>query len=196
MNNIQTYVIEKFNVEDLNINVPKFYKVIKNETKLAYLLLSYMYYTKYSKKLNMNSIVKDENNKPIFINKDLYFNISHSKDYVACSLAPFNIGIDIEQDRNIKNNIIERIKHINDKNISLIEIWNIKEAYSKYLGIGLKLNFANNSINYIKQNTNIENVTKIINNNKLYFTLCYDKKFKINSNFLVLNKEVLLHFIS
>ena len=191
MNDIETFIIKKYDASSTYFNIPKSYGSFRNETKIAYLLLNALHYKNFKKFINMDTIVRDENGKPIFSDKDLYFNISHSKDYIACSLAPVNIGIDIEQDRVIKANIIEKIKHHNDENISLIELWNIKEAYSKYLGIGLKLDFSKISIEDIKEKSNTKNDIYNIDNEKLYFAMCYDKKQKLNNNLTFITKEKL-----
>ena len=195
MNDIETFVIKKYDASSTYLNIPECYGSFRNETKIAYLLLNALHYKNFKKCINMDTIVRDENGKPIFSDKDLYFNISHSKDYIACSLSPVNIGIDIEQDRDIKNNIIEKIKHHNDENISLIELWNIKEAYSKYLGIGLKLDFSKISIEDIKEKSNTENAIYNIDNDKLYFAMCYDKKQKLNNNIIFITKEKLKAFL-
>ena len=195
MKYIDTYIVEKFDVSNLHINTPKFYTNIKNETKLSYLLLSYMYYKNYDTYLDINKIGKDENKKPIFIDNSLYFNISHSKTYVACSISTGNIGIDIEEDRLIKDNILDKILHKNDKDNRYINIWNIKEAYSKYLGIGLKLKFSEISIDEIKKNVNLVNKIYSIQNNNIYFSLCYNiKESIIKNNINFINKERLIKF--
>lgn len=195
MKYIDTYIIKKFDVSSFNVNVPKIYTNVKEETKLSYLLLNYIYYKNYKKFLDVWGISKDKNGKPIFLENDLYFNISHSNTYVTCSLATTNIGIDIEEDRLIKYSTEIKIKHIDDKFIDAINIWNIKEAYSKYLGTGLKLDFSKISINEIKKNVNLINNKYSIENKNIYFSLCYDlKEKKLINNINFINKEKLIEF--
>ncbi len=195
MRYIDTYIVKKFNVSSFNINVPKIYTNVKEETKLSYLLLNYIYYKNYKKFLDVSSISKDKNGKPIFLENDLYFNVSHSNTYVTCSLATINIGIDIEEDRLIKYNTGIKIKHVDDKFIDAINVWNIKESYSKYLGIGLKLDFSKISINEIKQNINLINNKYSMENKNIYFSLCYDLKEKnLISNINFIDKEKLIEF--
>lgn len=195
MKYIDTYIVKKFDIHNFNINVPKFYTNIKDETKLSYLLLNYIYYKNYNEFLDVNNIAKDKNGKPVFLKDDLYFNISHSNTYVVCSIATTNIGIDIEEDRQIKYKVENKIRHIDDNGINVINIWNIKEAYSKYLGIGLKLDFSKISINDIKKNVNLINKVYNIEESNVYFSLCYN----INENGLINNinfidKEKLIDF--
>lgn len=195
MKYIDTYIVKKFNISSFNINVPKIYTNVKEETKLSYLLLNYIYYKNYKKFLDVWGISKDKNGKPIFLENDLYFNISHSNTYVTCSLATVNIGIDIEEDRLIKYNTEVKIKHIDDKFIDTINVWNIKEAYSKYLGIGLKLDFSKISINEIKKNVNLISNKYSIENKNIYFSLCYNLKEKnLINNINFMSKEKLIEF--
>lgn len=195
MRYIDTYIIKKFDVSSFNVNVPKIYTNVKEETKLSYLLLNYIYYKNYEKFLDVSIISKDKNGKPIFLKNDLYFNISHSNTYVTCSLATVNIGIDIEEDRLIKYDTEVKIKHIDDKFIDTIKVWNIKEAYSKYLGIGLKLDFSKVSINEIKKNVNLISNKYSIENKNIYFSLCYDLKEKnLINNINFMSKEKLIEF--
>ncbi|WP_250277835.1 4'-phosphopantetheinyl transferase family protein [[Clostridium] colinum] len=194
MKYINTCIVKKFDIGEFNIPLPNFYTTYKEETKISYLLLNYMYYKIYNKFLDVKKIYRDENGKPKFLNEDIYFNISHSKNYVACSLAPVNIGIDIEEDRSIKNKILNKIINIDDKDMKPIQIWNIKEAYSKYLGIGLKLKFCKISIDEIKKNVNLSSSKYNIENSILYFSLCYNKDENLSNSLTFLNKDKLIDF--
>ncbi len=195
MKHTNTYIVKKFDVSKYNINVPKYYNIIKDETKISYLLLSYIYYNKYNKRLDISSIYKDKNGKPIFLDNKLYFNISHSKNYVTCSLSNTNIGVDLEEDRIIKDTLINKIKNKNDIDLDIIQIWNIKEAYSKYLGIGLKLDFSKISINEIKKNINLISNIYNLKNNNLYLSLCYNiKENDIQNNINFIDKNELIKF--
>ena len=194
MNYINTYIIKKFDISNYKIEVPQFYSSPKDETKLAYLLLKYLYFQMYNKILDFNFLCKKKKKKPIFCDNSLYFNISHCKEYIACSLGNINMGIDIEQERIIKDITLKKIKNIKDTNISPIQIWNIKEAYSKYLGIGLKLDFSKISINKIKKDTNLITNVYYINNKNMYFSLCYDKVEKIFDCIKFIDKHILIDF--
>lgn len=194
MNYINTYIIKKFDISNYKIEVPLFYNSPKDETKLAYLLLKYLYFQMYNKILDFNFLCKDNNRKPIFFDNSLYFNISHCREYLACSLGNVNMGIDIEQERIIKNVTLNKIKNIKDININPIQIWNIKEAYSKYLGIGLKLDFSKISIDKIKEETNLISSVYYINNKNIYFSLCYDKIEKNFDYIKFIDKDSLIDF--
>ena len=90
----------------------------------------------------------NEYGKPYIKNYPLFFNISHSNDYVITALADKEIGIDIEK---IRPTSLKTIKHFatakekayilaKDENIEdrLFKIYTLKEAYFKMLGTNLE----------------------------------------------------------
>lgn len=81
---------------------------------------------------------------------NFHFNISHSSDYVLCSVSHCSVGIDIEEIKNIDLNIASRfftnyeINFINQSTAKnrierFYSIWTAKESYSKFLGEGLSI---------------------------------------------------------
>ena len=114
-------------------------------------------------KVNYNSIriYKNKYGKPLIKDLNIYFNISHSKDYVVCVAAENQIGIDIEYIRKINNNVVSQFATFNertyinnnDKNFNqkCFEIFTLKEAYFKCIGTNLN-NIRNVEFN-IKKNT-------------------------------------------
>lgn len=94
--------------------------------------------------------------------KQIFFSISHSGDYVTCVLSDRKVGIDIENifrsvfsaGKEAQRNRIaekcltfgERIYFENseeeEKSELLLKYWTKKESYSKALGIGLGMDFA------------------------------------------------------
>jgi len=86
---------------------------------------------------------KNEYGKPGI--EGIYFNISHSKDMVVMAIAKENeVGIDIEKDAMIKDNLIkyclsdEESTIINEKN-QFLDFFVAKESLSKAYGTGLAL---------------------------------------------------------
>lgn len=156
---IHTYIIKKFDVSYFLLEVPNFYgNNPKNETKLSYLILSYIYFQKFKKILNLKLIVKNEYGKPMFKDSSLFFNISHSKNYICCSLSNINIGVDIEEKRKLNQNSKNRFltkKELLINSIDPLKYWVIKEAYSKYLGLGLKIDFSKISVENIRKNFSV-----------------------------------------
>ena len=87
-------------------------------------------------KYNIAGDVKvDKFGKPYFEDTDIHFNISHSGCYVIAAVSDEDIGIDIQKIKSDKHRIAEDEK-INQQRFC--EIWTIKEAYLKNIGIGLR----------------------------------------------------------
>ena len=113
----------------------------------------------------------NKNGKPYFKNCNLFFNISHSFDYIIATISEKQIGIDIEKVRETRVNTINQFatenekKYILSSNIDvekrMFEIYTLKEAYFKMLGENLN---------------NILNVEFTINDNIVY---CSDKNTKV-----------------
>ncbi len=83
------------------------------------------------------------NGKPVAVNCNANFNISHSGDRVVCAVSDKEIGIDIEKIRPINPKAAERfacpdeLDYIRSNETGLFEIWTLKEAYFKCIGTGL-----------------------------------------------------------
>ena len=77
----------------------------KNETELSYIILKDML-----KKLKQNEdlIELSENGKPYFKNSNLFFNYSHSKNYILVGISSSEIGVDIEENRIISDQVSEK----------------------------------------------------------------------------------------
>lgn len=95
-------------------------------------------------------VLKTEFGKPYLENcSDFKYNISHSGDYVAIAYGKEDVGIDIEQIREMDlkvanrffhNDEIEYITRTNkEQNKRFFEIWTGKEAYLKYTGQGINV---------------------------------------------------------
>ncbi|WP_165851822.1 4'-phosphopantetheinyl transferase family protein [Chryseobacterium pennipullorum] len=92
---------------------------------------------------------KTPNNKPYLKDNPVHFNISHSKDLVACVIAKFPVGIDIEfcdpsinfQDFEFQMTPAEcvQICKSEDKIKSFFTYWTAKEAVIKAHGDGIMI---------------------------------------------------------
>lgn len=91
-------------------------------------------------------IVLGKEGKPMFSEHDnLFFNISHAKDYVVCAVSDSPVGVDIEGGRSMNTNVANRyykeseIKWIESKDSEkhFFRIWTLKEAYGKLTGEGI-----------------------------------------------------------
>ena len=92
----------------------------------------------------------DKHGKPYFVNNKLKFNISHSGRYAILAISDDDIGIDIQAIKADKHRIAEKnfskkeCEYINQagddkqKQQRFCEIWTLKEAYLKNIGLGLR----------------------------------------------------------
>lgn len=92
----------------------------------------------------------DKFGKPYFDESNVYFNISHSGNYVVAAVSNHRIGVDVQRIQQDKHRIAEKnfltseceyINEIEDDAViqqRFCEIWTIKEAYLKNIGIGLR----------------------------------------------------------
>lgn len=81
------------------------------------------------------------NKKPyILFYENIYFNISHSGDWVVCAVSDVDVGIDIQKITDIDYaKISSRFFPNNDikTKLSFFSLWTKKESYLKMLGKGI-----------------------------------------------------------
>lgn len=91
-------------------------------------------------------IAYNSQGKPYFLTKcEIFFNLSHSANYVVCAIGNRAVGIDIEGGRKGRQNLAKRFfdasetEWINecDSDERFIRIWTLKEAYGKATGQGV-----------------------------------------------------------
>lgn len=100
--------------------------------------------------INLSEIYTATNGKPYFKDSNIFFNYSHSKNYIACAISSYEVGVDIEETTRKISDYISK-KYLNDENDNLkkIETWVKKESYSKLKGLGLQIKFQNIRLNEI-----------------------------------------------
>ncbi len=103
-------------------------------------------------------IGRDKFNKPYFLDLPIYFNISHSGDYVVCAISSRPIGIDIEVISNIDIHIAQKFfskdewKYLlnldpQNRKAAFFELWTVKESYIKFMGKGMYMPLNSFSVN-------------------------------------------------
>ncbi|RHC81533.1 4'-phosphopantetheinyl transferase family protein [Parabacteroides merdae] len=121
-------------------------------------------------------------NKPFLNNKNIYFNITHAENMVACAIAKYPIGIDVEflnlridytEFRSqMTSNELKKIHASEDKIGSFFEYWTEKEAVIKAYGKGLLVPLKSFEVN---------NKQCFIDNEKYYLkSIFLNKKYKCN----------------
>ncbi|WP_339905905.1 4'-phosphopantetheinyl transferase superfamily protein [uncultured Cyclobacterium sp.] len=86
----------------------------------------------------------------------LFYNKSHSGDWVALAISTIDLGIDIEMiTSNSNEDLVQMVYNEKDFNNfgatdDFFTVWSLKEAYSKLLGLGLNLNL--NQLHIIPEN--------------------------------------------
>lgn len=93
-------------------------------------------------------ILKEARGKPYFENSPWHFSISHTPCHAFCVLSREPVGIDAEElDRKIDLRLAEKILSpgekarfdaAEDKRLTLLKLWVLKEAAAKHSGEGLR----------------------------------------------------------
>ena len=115
--------------------------------------------------------------------KNIYFNMSHSRKFVACAISDKEVGIDIEYndptiDLNIARNYFynqeyESIMNAKNPSDEFFRYWVLKESYMKYTGLGFNLDLDNFEI-ILKDKITLKN-----DKNNIKFNLFDLKEYKL-----------------
>ena len=95
-------------------------------------------------------ILKSAEGKPYIKDFPIHFNISHAGDFVVCVFNEQEVGIDIEQIKDVDLGIAKRFfcqreyedlfaQKITDQLDYFYSLWTLKESYMKYLGTGMSI---------------------------------------------------------
>ena len=122
--------------------------------------------------------VYNEFGKPSFSNLPIHFSLSHCKDAIACAVSNHNIGIDVESivpyNPDVARRVctaaeLEMLEQSENKDTDFIKLWTIKEAISKYEGMGVSLPFSEIATDRYSLNTYYAE-------NKVIVTVCHGIK--------------------
>lgn len=134
----------------------------RNNCIATYLLLKYGLYENFG--INkFPDVVYNKYGKPEFRNiENIFFNLSHSAGAVCCGISHKNIGVDIQESimdyEGILNIAMSRqeirnIKEAENPHQLAARYWSLKEAYTKYLGIGLTENIKYYDFSFFKDDS-------------------------------------------
>lgn len=113
-------------------------------------------------KIDDTEIITDENGKPNFINSDLHFSLTHSKNCVVACFDQYNCGIDIEFIKKRDFEKLSRHYNINFLNADdFYKFWTFKEAS-------------------FKQGTEVKDYYTTVFKNDYYLTVTSEKIFDKN----------------
>jgi len=117
-------------------------------------------------------IFYNEYGKPYLKNNELYFNISHSKDYTVLVTSNKEIGVDIQyltfNEKTRDRICTEEEQKIAINELEFTKIWAKKEAYIKKIGIGLEYGMKN------VDTTKIDTIDLYKKENYI-IAICYEK---------------------
>ena len=89
--------------------------------------------------------------KPQLIHDFLHINISHCRGMAVAAAGTVPLGVDAEVPRTVRDSLLEKvctaeeiaqIKAADDENHMFARFWTLKEAYAKYTGEGIGLDFS------------------------------------------------------
>ncbi|MBR6276371.1 MAG: 4'-phosphopantetheinyl transferase superfamily protein [Prevotella sp.] len=118
----------------------------QRECVLAYLLLKRALREEYG--LTENPLLGyGEHGKPFIIGyPEIYFNLSHCREAVACAVSDHPVGIDVESVRQYKDSLVgftmneaeqRLITEAERPEVAFIRLWTMKEARLKLTGEGI-----------------------------------------------------------
>ena len=120
----------------------------RNRTVWAELLAKKLISERTGKNINEIKIFRDMNGRPYCEEKEIFFSLSHSGEWIACSIGNFCNGVDVEiLDRKFDFNIAkkfflpneyEKIKnfiHEDEQRKKFFEYWTLKESCLKCLNL-------------------------------------------------------------
>ena len=108
--------------------------------------------------ISLDDLEYNEKGKPYLKDGSMFFNISHSRGIIGITISDTEVGFDLERVKEISEdmrkmlydkiyNEADRLNNSDDIT-SLQKVFAIKEAYLKYLGIGLVMDIDNIIIDY------------------------------------------------
>lgn len=132
--------------------IPQQYEKKNMEHMTGEKLLEEALMREYGKKLMFEPRARGEHGKPFFtLQPGLHYNISHSGKYVVCALADREVGIDLQEHREVDygrllqrmvpQELAEELLKEQDVPAAFYRQWVLWEAYVKWTGEGFSRDF-------------------------------------------------------
>lgn len=164
------FILQLHNCNNINLKKKKFLEKILNNYNVS---ISNIFYNKYG--------------KPYL--DGIYFNYSDTSKYIALIVGYDEVGIDIENIRNVDKIMTKRIlnnkENTNYDSLYLLNHWVGKEAYVKYIGTGIVEDFNKIDLSSIKKENNYISIV-----NKDFIMYAFSKN-KIDTNIKYYKEEIL-----
>lgn len=128
------------------------------------------------------TVIRSPYKKPKFDTDKLFFSVSHSGKLWACGISDHNIGIDLQEKRACKVDLIaSKFFSTDEKDFCkgnpdrFFEIWSAKESYVKFTGSGIDENFKRFSVlsdDFKINKVNDAFLNKVFVKDNYYFYIC------------------------
>ncbi len=156
---------------------------VKEEKICAYALLRYAVFMEYG--ITEAPVFKyGEREKPYLENiPHIFFSLSHAGGYSACVVSDFEIGIDLQDFRPMKDNISCKIctkKEILEiysgdnggPSFSTCRLWCMKESYGKLTGKGFAEGFDTIETSELTEKGILKEKDIVLENNDFFLSVC------------------------
>ena len=138
--------------------------------------------------LNNDLIEYNNHGKPFIKNNPIFFNISHSSDYIVIGISDSDIGVDIERvvSKERADHLIQRFNqeyidaynNTSDKQAFFTKCWILMEAYSKMTGTGLSFKLIKD---YTSSNNVFFNIVDSSTKETFYYTAINKNNDKVDN---------------
>ncbi|MBR1747897.1 MAG: 4'-phosphopantetheinyl transferase superfamily protein [Clostridia bacterium] len=134
--------IYRLRLEDLERESKKLYTLLPAEDKKS--CDAFKFRADYLRRLGsaylmqrfVGKVTRDECGKPR--GEGICFNVSHGGAYVVMSVAPVEVGVDIEEDRPAEDDLYRYVSSESEyKKGDFFEVWTLKESLLKCVGTGI-----------------------------------------------------------
>ena len=134
INNIDDKSINKF-YSNLDKNYKKHIDKILSKRKRKASITGLILLSKLLKEINIPfkniKTTRNDKGKPYITNYNIYFNISHSFDYVICAISKEEIGVDIEKIRDVDEKIFNFFKMKKTSSKDFFRFYTKLESFTK-----------------------------------------------------------------
>lgn len=107
-----------------------------------------------------DTICRTKLGKPYLKNRNIFFNYSHSTNFIACAISNYDVGIDIEETDRIVTDSMTKVCNLNHNN--KLELLVKREAFCKLTGNGIAMIFDEKNFMNIEKNSTTINTKEYI----------------------------------